>query len=317
MACICFMLCACGTNREVSVPEAMESLTVAKTEGMSGETASLTPSATSEDLNLYSYALPNGPVYAVDKLGQYEERYAVDGKGNLTDSDGNVLIAAENVLRYRPIHTMYFSQDRYSLQAERAALYSVRDQEPQKLYSYCDAELYCAPSSATNGVICLGSSAGTLIDILPDRNARLANIDRKLLNSDEIAIEADDLSHPIRLYIRVLSPLAGDAVITARSLDNSASGTGCCAEPERHGICQRFRQPGQSCPYLHEICNSAYNQQYRLYDLYLQHLRLLLSGRVHFQAHSGGARSTRSYSQLYRRNRSSFSNGPRIYTLCM
>ena len=196
VACICFMLCACGTNREVSVPEAMESLTAAKTEGMSGETAPLTPSATSEDLNLYSYALPNGPVYAVDRLGQYEERYAVDGKGNLTDSDGNVLIAAENVLRYRPIHTMYFSQDRYSLQAERAALYSVRDQEPQKLYSYCDAELYCAPSSATNGVICLGSSAGTLIDILPDRNARRANIDGKLLNTGEIAIEADDLSHP-------------------------------------------------------------------------------------------------------------------------
>ena len=231
MACICFMLCACGTNREVSVPEAMESLTVAKTEGMSGETASLTPSATSEDLNLYTYALPNGPIYAVDRLGQYEERYAVDRKGNLTDSDGNVLIAAENVLRYRPIQTMYFSQDRYSLQAERAALYSVRDQEPQKLYSYCDAELYCAPSSATNGVICLGSSAGTLIDILPDRNARLANIDRKLLNSDEIAIEADDLSHPIRLYIRVLSPLAGDAVITARSLDNSAKAE--CTVTER------------------------------------------------------------------------------------
>ena len=231
VACICFMLCACGTNREVSVPEAMESLTAAKTDGVSGDASPLTPSATSEDLNLYTYALPNGPIYAVDRLGQYEERYAVDGKGNLTDSDGTVLVAAENVSRYRPIQTMYFSQDRYSLQAERAAVNAARDQEPQKLYSYCDAELYCAPSSATSGVICLGSSAGTLIDILPDRNARRANIDGKLLNTGEIAIEADDLSHPIRLYIRVLSPLSGDAVITARSLDNSAKAE--CTVTER------------------------------------------------------------------------------------
>lgn len=222
VACISLTLCACGAKRDVSIPETPEASSVVRDKDLPGETVPVAPAVTSKDLNIYSYALPNGPVYAVNRFGQYAEQYAVDSSGNLTDSDGTLLVAAENVSRYLPVHTMYFSQDRYLLQAERDTLNASGDQESRNTYSYCDVELYCAPSNATNSVICLGSSVNTIIEILPDRNVRRANIDGKFLNSGETAVEAEDLSRPIRLYIRVLSPLNGDAVITARSLDNSA-----------------------------------------------------------------------------------------------
>ena len=188
----------------------------------SAPTTPVLPSATSDELKLYSYSLSNGRRYVVNDLGRYDDRYVFDQDGNITDMDGNLTVMASNVRIYRPIRTMYFGQERYLLIAEGDTTNSINELSSTQVYSNCVVNLYCAPATATNGVICVKSASDAVIEIRPNGNARFVTLEAGELDQGEVAMRADDLSRPIQIYVRVLTNLADEASIIARSLDRTA-----------------------------------------------------------------------------------------------
>ena len=220
LACFCLTLCACGTKKPAGeeVDPAPEPAQTAEPVQAAPEL----PKATSEELKLYSYSLSNGHRYIVNDLGRYEDRYVFDQDGNITDMDGNLVIMAPNVHNYRPVHTMYFGQEQYQLIAEGDTTNSVNELSSTQVYSNCVVELHCAPSTATNSVICVMSTSDAVIEIRPNGNARFVTVESRDLEQGEVAMRADDLSRPIQIYVRVLTNLADEATIIARSLDRTA-----------------------------------------------------------------------------------------------
>lgn len=220
LVCLCLSLCACGVKNtpeeDVPIPSLVPEAT---TEPI--QTPSL-PTATSEELKLYSYSLSNGRKYVVNEYGEYDDRYIFDELGNITDMDGIPVIMASNVRIYRPIRTMYFGQESYQLMAEGDTTNSASELSSTQVYSNCVVELYCAPASATNGIVCVRSDSDAVIELRPNGNARFATVESKDLESGEVVMRVEDLSRPIQIYVRVLTNLAGKATIMARSLDRTA-----------------------------------------------------------------------------------------------
>ncbi len=222
MACFSLLFSACGM-KEHHIPEVSEQTSDVpqETETVVEPTPEL-PDTNSKELNLYSYILSSGRKYIVNGFGGFEDQYSFDQDGNIVDSGGRLLIVASNVENYRPIRTMYFSQESYQLLAEGDRSNSANELSSTQVYSNCVVELYCAPASATNGVVCVQSDSEAVIEIRPNSNARFVNIGQQDLDEGEIAIRADDLSRPIQIYVRVLTNLAEKATIHARSLDRTA-----------------------------------------------------------------------------------------------
>ena len=224
--CMSFSLCACGLKKvpeiaepaeiPVETPEAVQPVEEQK------ESMPVLPTATSDDLKLYAYALSNGQKYVVDEYGRYSDQFRYDIDGNIVDEDGTMKIMSGNVRNYRPIRTMYFSQESYTLTAEGSTPAEGNALSSAQVYSNCIVELFCAPASATNGVICVRSDSDAVIEIRPNNNARFITLENSGLEDGEVVLRADDLSQPIRIYVRVLSNLIGEAKIIARSLDRSA-----------------------------------------------------------------------------------------------
>ena len=220
--CLCLSLCACGRKETQTVVEPVETPEATQRAEKPAEPTAALPESTSEELKLYAYALSNGHKYVVNDFGQYTDQFTFDKDGNIVDLDGSMVIQASNVMNYRPIRTMYFSQDRYNLTAEGNSLNTGNELSSTQIYSNCVVELYCAPASATNGVICVRSASEAVIEIRPNGNARFVSVDSKDLENGEVALRADDLSRPIQIYVRVLTNLAKEARIIARSLDRTA-----------------------------------------------------------------------------------------------
>ena len=143
--CLCFSLCACGKKNIPAVIEPVETPEVTQTVEKPVAPTPALPTSTSEELKLYAYALSNGHKYVVNDFGQYADQFTFDKNGNLVDLDGSMIIQASNVMNYRPIRTMYFSQDRYNLTAEGDTLNAGNELSSTQVYSNCVVELYCAP----------------------------------------------------------------------------------------------------------------------------------------------------------------------------
>lgn len=226
MLCVSLSLCACALKKEpeiekpvempVETPQQIQPVEVPK------ETTPVLPTATSDDLKLYAYALSNGQKYVVDEYGQYSDLFNFDKEGNIVDDGGTLTVMAGNVRNYRPIRTMYFSQEQYTLVAEGNTPNAENGTGSSQVYSNCVVELYCAPASATNSVICVRSNNDAVIEIRPNSNARFITLGEGSLDSGEVAMIVDDLSQPVKIYVRVLSSLVGEATVFARSLDRTA-----------------------------------------------------------------------------------------------
>lgn len=222
LACSCLMLCACEVKGPHNTEEPLEILDILQPVETPVEPTPEIPDTTSEELNLYSYNLSSGRKYIVNGFGEFEDQYSFDQDGNIVDSGGRLLIVASNVENYRPIRTMYFGQESYQLLAEGDRSNSANELSSKQVYSNCVVELYCAPASATNGVVCVQSDSDAVIEIRPNSNARFVTVGQQDLDEGEIAIRADDLSRPIQIYVRVLTNLAEKATVHARSLDRTA-----------------------------------------------------------------------------------------------
>lgn len=179
------------------------------------------PKATSDDVKLYAFTLANGHKYVVDEYGRFSETYTFDADGNLVDMDGSWIVMEENVKTYKPIRVMYFGQEIYALTAEAS---SATTDSSEQIYSNCVVELYCAPASATNGVVCIRGDSTAVVEIRPNSNAKVVNSANLNLMEGEVAIKADDLSLPMTVFVRVLTNAVtnGEANIIARTVDNTA-----------------------------------------------------------------------------------------------
>ena len=218
MACMSLLLCGCGPK---SLQNAEEHAEIHAVETPS-VTAPVLPQTTSEELNLYAYFPSAGIRYVVNEYGKRDDRYSLDQDGNILDSDGALLITEDNVKLYRPIRTMNFGQERYQLIAEGDKENQWNGLSSTQVYSNCIIDLYCAPASATSGIVCVRSESDAVVEIRPYSNAKFATVDHENPEPGEVAIIAEDLTRPVKIYIRVLTSLAEEATILARSLDRSA-----------------------------------------------------------------------------------------------
>lgn len=221
-ACICAALCGCASKEIVQPEQPAGSTAAAPRQDEPDETAAPIPTATSKELNLYAFSLSNGIRYVVNDQGEYEKEFSLDPEGNLVDSEGKILITAENVSSYQPLRTMYFSQSRYAISDEKKDLNPAEEANSEKPYRDCLLELYSAPASATNRVISVKSSSNEVVEIRPESNAQLIEPVGRRLEAGEILIKVADLSQPVRISVRVLKSMSGDAAVIARSMDDTA-----------------------------------------------------------------------------------------------
>lgn len=223
VTCICTALCGCTAREEPQPAQPAETPTESQNVQEPVETAQALPAASSDDLKLYAFSQPNGASYLVNELGEYEQQYYMDREGNVVDADGKILITADNVSNYHPICTMYFSQNQYTATDEEQYLNPAGEISSPKPYRECKLELYCAPSSATNRVICVRSNSNEVVEIRPESNAQLIELKNKHPDSREVAMKVEDLSQPVRIAVRVLKSMTGEATVNASSLDELAS----------------------------------------------------------------------------------------------
>ena len=222
LACMSLLLCGCGTKSLKNAEEPAETPEIMHAVETPSVTAPVLPHNTSEELNLYSYFPSVGIRYVVNEYGKRDDRYSLDQDGNILDSDGALLIMEDNVKLFRPIRTIYFGQERYQLIAEGDKENQWNGLSSTQVYSNCIVDLYCAPASATSGIVCVRSESDAEVEIRPFSNAKFATVDHENLEPGEVAIIAEDLTRPVKLYIRVLPNLADEATILARSLDRSS-----------------------------------------------------------------------------------------------
>lgn len=223
VTCLCAALCGCTAKEKTQTAQPAETPIESQDVQEPMETAPALPNASSDDLKLYAFSQPNGASYLVNELGEYEKQYYWDQEGNIVDADGKILITAENVSNYHPIRTMYFSQNQYTATDEEQNMNPTGEISTPKPYRECKLELYCTPSSATNRVICVRSNSNEVVEIWPESNAQQIDLKNKHLDSREVALEVEDLSQPVKVVVRVLKSMTGEATVRARSLDELAS----------------------------------------------------------------------------------------------
>lgn len=222
VTCLCAALCGCTAREKIQTAQQGDAPIKSQNVQEPVETAQALPIASSNDLKLYAFFQPNGASYVVNELGEYEQHYYLDREGNVVDTDGEILITTENVSNYHPIRIMYFNQNQYTATDEEQNLNPTGEISSPKPYRECKLDLYCAPSSATNRVICVRSNSNEVVEIRPESNARLIELKNKHLDSREVAMEVEDLSQPVRLTVRVLKSMTEEATVTACSLDELA-----------------------------------------------------------------------------------------------
>lgn len=228
LLCMCLCLSACGGRRasEPVVTEPPAAEPVVETPAPTPVVVTpVIPAATSDSAKLYAFAMANGHRYVVDEFGRYTNQYAFDEIDNLVDLEGEIVVLASNVKTYKPIRTMYFSQEVYALTAEGSATTTNEGENAlssTQIYSNCVVELYCAPASATNGIICVRSDSDAVVEIRPNSNAKFVTLEAGMVSDGEVAIKADDLALPVKVYVRVLTNTVGSANIYARSIDNTS-----------------------------------------------------------------------------------------------
>ena len=180
---MCMSLCACSFPWQkpeptpMPTPEPTEEIEDHVDEVEPTPTPIPLPSATSESENLYAFAMANGHQYIVDSYGRYvDENYFIDGVGNICNEYGDILIVSDNVKMYKPIRTMYFGQEIYGLTAEGNGTNNENGLTSAQTFSNCVIDLYCAPASATNCIVCFRSDNNAVVEIRPNSNAKVVNL---------------------------------------------------------------------------------------------------------------------------------------------
>lgn len=221
---ICLSLSACARRTQAPVitePPVTEPVKEVQPTAPPVVATPVISTATSESAKLYAYAMSNGYKYVVDDYGRYARNYSFDVDDNIVDADGTLAVPAESVKMYKPIRTMYFGKEVYTLSAEGTGDNPAAGYSAAQVYSNCVVELYCAPASATSGVVCVRSDSTAVVEIRPNSNAKFVSITDGTLAEGEVALKADDLTQPVQIYIRVLTNETGEANIHARTLDST------------------------------------------------------------------------------------------------
>lgn len=226
VVCICLFLCACRKKAPDQVDQVeVSSDSIIEEPLQAEETKNVAPDlpkATSVSKSLYIATGKSRRMVVVDKYGRESSTYIIDADGNIAQTDGTVIIAEKNVSEYKSIRYMNFGGDIYELTAEGRVLSGTGALSPTQLYSNGVLELYCSPENATNKVVCIRSDSPSVIEIRPNGNANFASLPDGILTEGEIALEAVDLSKPVKIFVRLLTGEVKDVYITARTPDNTA-----------------------------------------------------------------------------------------------